>query len=146
MVMLVDSTTSDDPFTELFDSEDTSEEAIRGVIEDMKSRYRFRTVRTPNELMEKIAVFEAGMDDRVIEVIKQGILAADEKDRIEHLWFAPTENGPALLVEEEQGFTDAMPIDKNLYETVETEYAPLFDDRITRIDEEWARSLLVRAS
>ena len=146
MVMLVDSHSPEDPFTELFRQDDASEDAIRGVIEDMKSRYRFRTVKTPNDLMEKIAIFEAGMDDRVIEVIKQGILASDVKERIEHLWFAPTEKGPALLVEEEQGFTDVMPIDRTLYETVENEYAPLFDDRITRIDEEWAKSLTVKAS
>ena len=69
MVQLVDSTVTEDPFTGIFDEEDASEQAVRDVVEDMKARYSFRTVTTPNELMEKIAIFEAGYDDRVIELM-----------------------------------------------------------------------------
>ena len=144
MVQLVDSTVTEDPFTGIFDDEDASEQAVRDVVEDMKARYSFRTVTTPNELMEKIAIFEAGYDDRVIELMKQGILAADPAGTILHLYFAPTNSGPVLLAEEEAGFTRSFPLDETVYETIRS--ASQFDVSQTRIDENWARNILKQDS
>ena len=139
MVQLVDSTVTEDPFTGIFDTEDETDQAIKGVVEDMKERYFLRTVRTPNELMEKIAIFEAGYDDRVIELMKQGIIAADSDGTILHLYFAPTDQGPVLLCEEEAGFTRSFPLDKTVYDTIRS--AMQFDASETRIDETWARTV-----
>ncbi len=144
MVQLVDSTVKEDPFTGLFDTEDETDQAIRSVVEDMKERYFLRTVTTPNDLMEKIAVFEAGLDDRVLELIKQGILAADQKDTILHLYYAPTAEGPVFLAEEEAGFTRSFPLDQKLYDSIASNMS--FDPKETRIDAKWAVQLLRNAS
>ena len=144
MIQLVDSTVKEDPFTGIFDEEEASEQAVRDVVEDMKARYSFRTVHTPNELMEKIAIFEAGYDDRVIELMKLGIIAADSAGTILHLYFAPTASGPVLLAEEEAGFTRSFPLDKTVYETIRT--ASQFDPSETRIDETWARNCMKQGS
>ena len=140
MVQLVDSSVTEDPFTGVFDTQDESDRAVREVVEDMKMRYYFRTVTTPNELMEKIAVFEAGYDDRVLELIKQGILAADPAGTILHLYFAPTDSGPVFLAEEEAGFTRSFPLDMEVYESIKA--AASFDPSETRINEHWAKRYL----
>ena len=145
MVQLVDSTMPEDPFTDLFRTEE-SEHAIRSVVEDMKTRYAFRTVTTPNELMEKIAILEADLDDRVLEIMKQGILAADDSGKILNLLYAPTDNGPAFLVEEEIGFTRTIPLDLQLYHTLAEDTDRLGDPGETRINADWARKQITQAS
>ena len=140
MVQLTDRSSESDPFTALFDSGNESDQAMKQVVEDMKSRYRFRTVATPNDLMEKIAVFEAGLDDRVLEVIKQGVMAADTQGTIVHLYFAPTDQGPVFLVEDADGFHRHFVLDLKLYE--ELSAGLQFSDSETRIDEAWARNYL----
>lgn len=144
MVQLVDSSVKEDPFTGLFDTEDETDQAIRGVVEDMKERYYFRTVETPNELMEKIAVFEAGYDDRVLELMKQAVMAADPAGTILHLYFAPTDYGPVFLAEEEAGFTRSFPIESAVYESVKS--TAVFDPSETRINERWAKEYLKSAN
>ena len=144
MIQLVDSTVTEDPFTSLFDTEDSSDQAIKGVVEDMKERYYFRTVTTPNDLMEKIAVFEAGYDDRIIELMKRAIIASDPAGTILHLYFAPTENGPVLLAEEEEGFTRSFPLDQAVYDSLKQ--AAEFDSSETRIDQAWAESFISKNS
>ena len=146
MVQLVDSTMPEDPFTDLFRTEEESEHAIRSVIEDMKTRYTFRTVTTPNELMEKIVILEADLDDRVLEIMKQGILAADDSGKILNLLYAPTDNGPAFLVEEEIGFTRTIPLDLQLYHTLAEDTDRLGDPGETRINADWARKQITQAS
>ena len=48
-----------------------------GILQDMrKNGYLLRIVRSQRELLEKIAVFDAGLDDRIIEICKVFILAA----------------------------------------------------------------------
>ena len=42
---------------------------------NLMGNYRFRLVRIKNQLIEKIFIFEAGFDDRVIEFYKLGLLA-----------------------------------------------------------------------
>jgi len=136
MVQLVDHTVKEDPFTELFNTDDETDQAIKGVVEDMKQRYYLRTVTTPNELMEKIAVFEAGLDDRVLELIKQGILAADASGTILQLYFAPTDSGPVFLAEEADGFHRSFRLDQTVYDSMQESL--VFDPSETRIDAAWA--------
>ena len=55
------------------------------------SGYRFRAVRDLNQLREKVYVFENGLDDRVIELVKQVLadrLPPDLKGAGAGLWFA----------------------------------------------------------
>ena len=45
-------------------------ELVDGDIEDIKRRYRLRVVTSLNMLVEKILIFDQGLDDRTIEVLK----------------------------------------------------------------------------
>ena len=138
MIQLVDSSFKGDPFVDVFDETKETERAMKQVTADMKSRYRFRTVRTPNALMEKIILFENDLDDRAVEIMKAGLLAADPS--ILSLWFAPTENGPVFLIEDETGFSRSVPFDAKLYEEV-MEKAPAFSDAETEIDQNWIKAV-----
>ena len=137
MIQLVDSAFAGDPFISVFDEE--KEGALREAVEDMKDRYRLRTVRTPNDLMEKIILFENDIDDRAVEIMKAKILAKDPS--ILSLYFAPTDNGPVFLVEDESGFSRSLPFDEALYESVrkKTESRSL---RETEIDQNWVKTHL----
>ena len=138
MVQLVDSSVTGDPFVDIFSGDSEQEEAMRQVAENMKSTYRLRTVRTPNDLMEKISVFEGGYDDRALEFIKADLIAKDPK--IEHLYYAPTEQGPVFLVEEDAGFTRSIPLDSAAYEA-ELARVQQFDDHDTEIDQNWVKRM-----
>lgn len=64
-----------------------------GMITDMrKNNYLIRIVRSQNELREKIAIFDEGLDDRIIEIFKIYILVTFQKEhpdckQIETLYF-----------------------------------------------------------
>ncbi len=135
MVQLVDSGMKGDPFVDVFQGDDAEDTAMRQVSEDMKSRYRMRTVRTPNDLMEKIAVFEAGYDDRIVELMKAGFLSSNPD--AEHLYYLPTDNGPQFLIEEKGDFVRSIPFDEELYHRLE--HARQFDDHETEIDQNWVK-------
>ena len=48
-----------------------TEDDPTGMLQDMrKENYLIRIVRTQNELREKIAIFDEGLDDRIIEIFK----------------------------------------------------------------------------
>lgn len=70
-----------------------TEDDPTGMLQDMrKENYLIRIVRTQNELREKIAIFDEGLDDRIIEIFKIYILATFQKDNpdckaIEILYF-----------------------------------------------------------
>lgn len=58
-----------------------TEDDPTSLLQDMrKENYLVRIVRTQNELREKIAVFDAGLDDRIVEIYKIFVLAAFQKD------------------------------------------------------------------
>lgn len=73
-----------------------------GMITDMKKdNYLIRIVRSQNELCEKIAIFDEGLDDRIIEIFKIYILVTFQKDhpdckQIETLYF---KNGEKNLIQ-----------------------------------------------
>ncbi len=138
MIQLVDSSFKGDPFVDVFDAGNETDGAMKQVVRDMKDRYRLRTVHTPNELMEKIVLFERELDDRAVEIMKAGILAAD--DSILSLWFAPTENGPVFLVEDEAGFSRSVPFDEALYAEVAKRTAE-FPNEETGIDQNWIKAM-----
>ena len=43
---------------------------LQSYLQDMMKSYRFRLVRTRNELVEKVRIFDAGLDDRVVQLFK----------------------------------------------------------------------------
>ena len=144
LIRLIDQTVTGDPFTSLFDTEEETDAAIKGVVEDMKQRYRFRVVRTPNDLMEKIAIFEAGYDDRVIELMKIFLLSSRNDSSILHLYFAPTDDGPVFLMEIEAGFTGSIPLEETLYDSIAAKTQEAMNPADTEIDSLWASKFFDR--
>lgn len=53
----------------------TLEDTALGFARDVMKGYTFRIVRTRDQLIEKILIFEDGLDDRVMEVLKLVILS-----------------------------------------------------------------------
>lgn len=140
MVQLVDPRETGDPFLKAFSSGNETDEALKGVVADMKNRYNLRTVHTPNELMEKIQIFEAGFDDRLLEIYKHEIIAGEQTRRIIALWFhTAKETGPFFYVEDPEGIHEGIAIKRVRYEALQEEYKDLDQDRSeTLIDQAWA--------
>ncbi len=63
--------------------------------------YLIRIVRTKNQLLEKLAIFDAGLDDRIIEIFKVFVLAQFQKQHTNHrkieLLFFLSENNKNLI-------------------------------------------------
>ena len=70
-----------------------TEDDPTGMLQNMrKENYLIRIVRSQNELLEKIAIFEEGLDDRIIEIFKIYVLVTFQEDHpncksIETLYF-----------------------------------------------------------
>lgn len=64
-----------------------------GVTENFRQyNYLIRVVRSQNELIEKIRIFDAGLDDRIIELFKLYVYAAflndsHDSEKVETLFF-----------------------------------------------------------
>ena len=68
---------------------------------DMESEYKFRVVVSREELLEKLEIFDAGLDDRVVEMEKifllAGIMEKYPEKKIEQSFFARNETDELLV-------------------------------------------------
>lgn len=106
--------------------------------------YRFRIVSEPEELIEKAMIFKAGLDDRVIQIIKDITSQhySDEFDSIPktYLHIDPDDSSNMRIlfrgpVEKECVFTNEM------YELGVSIFSPYFDDTYEdslEVDREWS--------
>jgi len=83
-------------------------------------KYLYRIVTSANQLVEKIQIFDAGKDDRVMELVKllatDSILKNDPDIEFDELRFAVDDDGTNILVIINKGeITGAVDID-NMYE------------------------------
>ena len=107
-------------------------------------KYLARIVTSPNQLVEKIQIFDAGKDDRIMELVK--LLAADSilKNNpaidFDELRFAVDDDGTNILIIINKGkITGAVDID-NMYEFASshcTDFKDLRDDEDIVINREW---------
>jgi len=117
-----------------------------GMIQDLrKENYLIRIVRTQNELREKIAIFDEGLDDRIIEIFKIYILVSLQEDNpgckaIEILYFRDDEKNFVQI------FSDGKPqgvaeLPDKFYEELCQKYADKIPD-IRKdgpyVDRQWA--------
>lgn len=119
-----------------------------------KDNYLIRVVRSQNELLDKLAIFDAGLDDRIVEIFKLYVLAklqedpAREHSSIKLLFFA--NDGKYFIQVLTDGKTDGvyeMPGD--LYEELKDDYAPHLNDMRHddfHIDRSWAMEALRRVN
>ena len=115
-------------------------------------KYLNRIVTSANQLIEKIKIFDAGKDDRIIELVK--LLAADSilKNNpaidFDELRFAVDDDGTNILVIINKGeITGAVDIE-NMYEFASShcdDFKDLRDDEDIVINREWILNKLAEA-
>ena len=104
------------------------------------------------ELVEKIQIFDAGKDDRVMELVKllatDSILKNDPDIEFDELRFAVDDDGTNILVIINKGeITGAVDID-NMYEFASshcTDFKDIRDDEDIVINREWILNKLAEA-
>ena len=115
-------------------------------------KYLNRIVTSANQLVEKIQIFDAGKDDRVMELVKllatDSILKNDPDIEFDELRFAVDDDGTNILVIINKGeITGAVDID-NMYEFASshcTDFKDLRDDEDIVINREWILNKLAEA-
>ena len=111
-------------------------------------KYLARIVTSPNQLVEKIQIFDAGKDDRIIELATDSILKNDPNKEFDELCFAVDDDGTNILVIINKGeITGAVDID-NMYEFASShcnDFKDLRDDEDIVINREWILNKLAEA-
>lgn len=118
------------------------------MVQDMlRNHYLIRIVRSQNQLREKIAIFDAGLDDRIIEIYKIFILhTVQEKDPdckdIEMLYYKdPTERKDFIQIIADGKTYGVVELKKSTYDELYDEYRDRLPD-IRKdgpyIDRSWA--------
>ena len=121
---------------------------------DQKAGYVFRLVRSKADLLEKIAIFEAGLDDRLMELTKAAALAqVGEKDKdftVTESHFVTADDGSLRLnlidgTHGQQAYVDFANGLGQLYGQFEKNFAadlPAEDAVLARIDADWTQQFL----
>jgi len=107
-------------------------------------KYLARIVTSPNQLVEKIQIFDAGKDDRIMELVKllvTDFLHENNPDKeFDELRFAVDDDGTnILIIINKSEITGAIDID-NMYEFASshcTDFKDLRDDEDIVINREW---------
>ena len=115
-------------------------------------KYLNRIVTSANQLVEKIQIFDAGKDDRIMELVKllatDSILKNDPDKEFDELRFAVDDDGTNILVIINKGeITGAVDID-NMYEFASShcdDFKDLRDDEDIVINREWILNKLAEA-
>ena len=115
------------------------------------NKYCVRAVRSQNQLTEKIQIFDAGLDDRVIEILKLVMLANSFKGRLlkkpDHAFFYKDTDGSNNIIffkkEESMG---ALKVTPEQIAAVEKDYAAALQDtmpgELQVIDSLWAAAAI----
>ncbi len=135
---------------------DEEEKEIRGIFngkanmpffEDLQQdKYLNRIVRSLNQLLEKLAIFDAGMDDRIIEICKVFILAEYHKQHPDcgHIELLMYNDGDEHII---QILEDGKPaggtrLSDEMYNSINEHFAPrlkeIRDEDEPVIDQAWA--------
>lgn len=113
--------------------------------------YAMRIVGSPSDLMEKIKIFDASKDDRVIEISKfvafSYLMEQVPDFKAVIAYFEKGENGEAMLVFFDQdGKALASTLSEELYQDLEKEFRPKISERsgpgFEIIDQLWAMSTM----
>ena len=125
------------------------------VFEKMSANhYVFRLVRTKEDLLEKITIFEAGLDDRLMELTKAAALAQfkeqDKEFKITSCHFVSQDDGSLRLVffdkASEQGayidFQEGLSPLYSQFQQSLSENLPKEGPALARIDQAWTQDFL----
>lgn len=114
--------------------------------------YTKRIVLSHNAFKEKLLIFDAGFNDKIVEVMKSGIYAnvdAHYKDKgIDEIFFATNEEGEhGFLLLRHGEMLAAVEFDKALYDALlekALETIDVLSPADVIIDTEWARAMVER--
>lgn len=130
---------------------------LGGLLGIMGAGYAFRHVHSRNELVEKIKIADAGLDDRVVEIFKIILRGQNTKVSEGDLYFsqiqpAPDEGGVIAFYWFSDGGGNEVSVPLATYRTYETHYEKLVaaDNEPVglwqRVDTAYAADLITRQS
>ena len=140
---------------------DEDEKDIRGIFtgkanmpffEDLqKDKYLNRIVRSLNQLFEKLAILDAGLDDRIVEICKV-IIRSDyqekhpESEKTELLMYTSDDNKHIFLILENGKAACSAQLTDDIYSTIKKHFSPrlkdIRDEDEPVIDQAWALKFL----
>lgn len=130
---------------------------IQGMEGDKTSIYQVRQVSTIDKLLEKIYIQDAGLDDRVVELVKLAYLKhygdqLQAKGTIHASIYVPAPNGEeaqiVFILGDEHDMA-SVDFSKDYYVHFATEYAEKLKsdeavNKVQKIDENWAASFITK--
>ena len=134
---------------------DTGPEDI--MLENALAHYRYRIVRTHEEFLEKLAIFDSGLDDRIIELAKV-ILSAEAEHQLSGYSFlvknaffmvnTETKERTLVFLDKSGSRTATVSFDRyvaNVYNQIIDQYRAVLEGphkKDTIIDRNWASDIL----
>lgn len=119
------------------------------VIDEIREQYLYRIVTSQNQLLEKLTIFDEGLDDRAIEIIKVMYLAEAEKEKIkfdEVLFDIGVSGEKQIIFLDDEQYVAHVGIADEVYEAIMQEYISKMPDirkDTFEIDTEWAINILL---
>ncbi|HEM5489895.1 TPA: CpXC domain-containing protein [Streptococcus suis] len=103
--------------------------------------YKFRIVSDLESFIEKVQIFDAGYDDRIVELMKFVLAPKEEEDiqfSYDHMVFTKEgDDSYQFMFIYENRAVVSLKFSKEMYEHFELEYATILDDQYF-VDEAWA--------
>ncbi len=141
MVWLIPGGYDENPMQQFLDLLDEDEK------QKIVDEWKIRVVETPNELSEKILIFENQKDDRILEIqkvlMRMQIAQAKPDMKVVKLFYSPTVGkiNDNFSIQTEEGFGQAVDVYEDLYQQLVEEVLPkipnkYFDTFV--FDENWA--------
>ena len=139
---------SEEAFSEVYDfAAGKYENELLKDFPNVQAKYLNRIVRSMNQLLEKLAIFDAGLDDRIIEICKVLILTEyqenhPESRNIELLMFTNKENKHIIQIIDSDETAGYVEITDNFYDSaiqfVGSGLKDIREDHEPLIDRAWA--------
>ena len=94
--------------------------------------YLIRIVRSQNDLREKISIFDEGLDDRIIEIIKLFVLGKfqDENKGYESiaLYYSKIDDEDCIEIYADNQYSGHFVIPRELYDSIYEKYSDIIPD------------------
>ena len=109
----------------IYTQEDDSDKL--GMLQSMREEdYMIRIVRSQSEMREKIDIFDAGLDDRIVEIIKLICAVKYQEDHPDHksviVYYHRNAEENLVEVYDDDQFKGAMIVSDEFYESVQKAY------------------------
>lgn len=106
---------------------------------------KFRRVMTADirDLREKILIFEAGLSDKVVEIMKYILLESDDlaidHDDVKDFTYDGFDN---FIIKTKTGNIMNLPFVREVYDRIDESYSKYFDEKVDLVDKAWAYNFL----